>query len=226
MFTLNFLRRCYGRRIYLFIVLISLDILTFFYSEGIQHPYTRHLFLCYDLVSGLSNILYWIILFVPIGVDIIQEKSSFGVSLFCRISKPKYMLKQSVAVFIYCICFFGMSIVISYVVSYVNGYETGTFHNTLNVYIVLVLLGNLMMVFVHMLAWLTDSSYAMTSIYAGMITALQIPEIQEKISVNMLAENILQSTLCIVCFTLALLFVTVFFMNRRDCIGIKKGMSI
>lgn len=226
MFALNFLRRCYGRRIYLLFVLILLDVLTAFYSEGVQHPYTRHLFLYYDLVSGLSNILYWIIFFIPVGIDIIQEKSSFGVSLFCRISKSKYMLKKIVAVFIYCVLFFGTTIVISYVTSCVKGYKTGAFYNTLNVYIVLVLLGCLMMVFVHMIAWLTNSSYAMTSIYAGMITALQIPDIQEKISINMLSENMLQSALCIVGFTIVFLFVTVFVMNRRDCIGMKKGMSI
>lgn len=62
MFTLNFLRRCYRKRIYSLTVLILLDILSAFYSGGVQHPLIRHMFLSYDLVSGFSNILYWIIL--------------------------------------------------------------------------------------------------------------------------------------------------------------------
>lgn len=226
MFTLYFLRYCYGRRVYLLGVLTVLDVIAGFYTGGIQHPYTRHMFLHYDLLSGLSNILYWIIFFLPIGDSIVQEKSCFGVSLLCRISKSKYILKKYVALFAYCISFFGISIVISYIVSYFNGYGVGSIDDILFVYIILVLFGCLLLELVHMTAWFTNSSYAMTSIYVGLVAALQTPAVQERISINVFTRNMVQSVLCIVGVTVTVIFGIVFLMNRKDCIGMKKGISI
>lgn len=226
MFALYFLRRCCEKRTYLLIVLVLLDILSALYSGGVQHPLTRHMFVSHDLVSGFANILYWIVLFVPIGNDIIQEKGSFGVSLFCRISKTKYMLNKSIALLLYIVLFFALTMLISYVVSFINGYGTGDFCEVVKMYMLLVLIGYLTMIFVCFIAWLSNSSYMMTTAYAVLITAMQMPVIQEKIAISNLTENFLQSVLFIVACVISLLSATIFVMKQKDCIGIKKGMSI
>lgn len=103
MFTLNYLRRCYGKRIYIIVILFLLDMISGLYSAGNNHLFMRHMFIAYDFVSASANILFWFILFLPIAIDIIQDKDSFGIALFCRASKTKYYMKKSISIFIYCI---------------------------------------------------------------------------------------------------------------------------
>lgn len=226
MFTFCFLRRCYEKRIYLLIVLVLLDILSALYSGGHLHPLTRHMFISHDLVSGFANVLYWIVLFIPIGNDIIQEKSSFGVSLFCRISKSKYMIKKSNALFLYSVIFFASTMLISYATSFVRDYEIGQFIIILKTYILLVLIGYLILMFVCFIAWFSNSSYIMTISYVVIVTAMQIPVLQEKIAITNHTENFPRSVLFIVSCAITLLGATLFIMKRKDCIGMKKGMTI
>lgn len=226
MFALYFLRRCCKKHIYLLIVLVVLDILSALYSGGVQHPLTRHMFVTHDIVTGFANILYWIVLFVPIGNDIVQEKSSFGVSLFCRMSKQNYMLKKNFALFLYNILFFFISMMISYAVSFINGYKVGSFICILEIYTILVLIGYLFMIFVCFVAWASNSSYMMTTLYAVLITAMQMPFIQSKIAISNLTESYLMSVLSILICAIFLLTATMLIMKHKDCIGMKKGMSI
>lgn len=226
MFILNYLYNCYKKQIYLIVILILLDILSSLYSGGIQHPLTRHMFISYDLVSGFSNILYWIILFIPIGIDIVQEKGDFGVLLFYRISKLKYMFKKSIAIFLYCILFFALTMIISYFISFINKFETGLLDYIIKEYILLVLLSYLTIIFVYFVAWLFNSICIMTIVYVGLITAMQIPYLQGVISINNLMNNLFQSVLLIIAGMIILLIMTIFVMQQKDCIGVKKGMTI
>lgn len=226
MFTLNFLRRCYGKRIYLFLVLILLDVLTIFYSGGIEHSLTRHMFISYDLVSGFANILFWIILFLPIALDIVQERSSFGVAIFCRTSKSKYLMMKNAAMFIYCASFFIISMIISFAIGILGGYETGNIVLIIKVYIVLVFLSYTLLSFINLVGWMFNSSYAMAVIYSGLITITQIPNLQEKFSVMMLLETFPWSISALVICSVTNSLVTLPVMKHKDFIGIKKGMTI
>lgn len=226
MFTLNFLHRCWGKRMYLLIVIVLLDIFSIYYSAENQHVLIRHMFVSYDLVSGFSNILYWIVLFIPIGNDAIQEKSTFGVSLFCRISKEKYVLKKSIAIFNYCVLFFVLSMMVSFVISLICGYEIGLFLVIIKLYIILVSLSFFAMVFVCFVVWTSNSSYIMTTLYIGLVTTMQLSPLRYKISINNLVENMFQSIIAIAFFVIVMLIALMHVLKKKDYIGMKKGMSI
>lgn len=226
MFHLNFLRRCYGKRIYLFFVLILLDIVTTFYSGGIDHLLTRHMFISYDLVSGFANVLFWIILFVPEAVDIIQERSSFGVSIFCRITRTQYLIMKIKALFLYCASFFSISMIISLAVGATSGYKMGSVISITREYIILVLLSYALLMLVNLMGWIFNSSYAMAVIYAVLIAVIQIPNLQEYFSIMMLVETFPWSVWALtICSALNILLVLLA-IKHKDFIGMKKGMSI
>lgn len=226
MFALNFLRRCYGKRMYLFLVLILLDVLTIFYSGGIDHPLTRHMFISYDLVSGFANILFWIILFLPIALDIVQERSSFGIAIFCRTPKSKYLMMKNTAMFIYCASFFIISMIISFAIGILGGYETGNVILIIKLYIVLVLLSYTLLSFINLVGWIFNSSYVVTVIYSGLITITQIPDLQENFSVMTLVEKFPLSISALVICSAINSLITLPVMKHKDFIGIKKGMTI
>lgn len=226
MFALNYLRRCYEKNLYLFWVLILLDVITTFYSGGVDHPLTRHMFIAYDLVSGFANILFWIILFVPIALDIVQERGTFGVSIFCRISKQRYMRLKSVTLFLYCVSFFGLSMIISLAVGMINGYTIGTGATIVKIYMLLVFLSFTLLIFENLLGWLFNSSYVMMVFYSGVIAITQIPNFQEKFSIIMLLEKFHWSICGLLICSILVLLLMLHIMKYKDFIGIKKGMTI
>lgn len=226
MFILNFLRRYYGVHIYLLFILPLLDILTVFYSNGIDHLLTRHMFISYDLISGFANILFWIILFLPAALDIVQERSSFGVSIFCRISRSRYFVMKTKALFLYCASFFVISMLISLTVGIISGYKPGNIISIIKTYTVLVFLSYAVLMLVNLVGWISDSSYAIVMTYSGLITVTQIPNLQEHFSIMGLLETFPWGVcVLMICSALSIL-VTLLTIKHKDFIGMKKGMSI
>lgn len=226
MFTLNYLRRCYGKRIYIIVILFLLDMISGLYSAGNNHLFMRHMFIAYDFVSASANILFWFILFLPIAIDIIQDKDSFGIALFCRASKTKYFMKKSISIFIYCISFFTISTLISLLVAFINNYTIGSAILILKLYVMLVLLSYIMMMLMVFISWISNSSYVMTILYAVLITASQIPRFQENSLLRMLVEKWHFGVIVLTFLISILMPITLCAIKKHDLLGTKKGVSI
>lgn len=227
MFVLNCLKRYYTKLPYFSLLMVLLDVLSAFYSGGEQHLFVRHLFVSVDLVSGFANILFWLILYMPIGLDLVQERSTFGISVFCRIPKIKYMMKKAVAIFLYCGLYFLISGIISCGTSWVFGYSIPEVYQVVQVYLVLTFLSFLLLQLIQFVAWLTSSSYVITIVYASMITASQIPSVQEKYSLLKLVRMPLDNIIVVMILIAFVFFITTLLvMKNKDFIGIKKGTNI
>lgn len=226
MFTVNYLRRCYGKRMYMILILFLLDIISSLYSAGNDHLFIRHMFIAYDFVSTCANILFWFILFLPIAIDIIQDRDSFGIALYCRASKTKYLMKKSFSILVYCISFFAISMLISLLVAVTNNYPVGTANMILKLYVILVLLSYAMMELMVLISWISNSSYIMTIIYAVLITASQIPGFNDNSLLGTLFAKWHLSVLVLVLSTIVLMPITLYVIKKQDFLGIKKGTSI
>lgn len=227
MFTCYFLKKTYSRYAYCFIpLLIFLDLLSSFYTGKVEHITIRHLFIAHDLVSAFANVLFWILLYIPIALDILQERSGFGINIFSRTPKIRYALKKYYSLLIYCAIYFIISMLISTINCLIFQYPFSSLSSITSLYLILVMISFVFILIIYLIVWICDSIYFATVVYAGILVACQIPYLQEKYTLSILQKNTFRSVVILFLISIILISAILLTISKKDLIGIKKGNSL
>ena len=227
MYLCKFLKKTYCKHILIFIpILFSLDIMMTLYDNGIEHIAMRHIFSRQDLLTCFANILFWVLLYIPIIVDTIDDLSTLCVSTMVRIKPLHYIFRKLNALVVYCILWFSTSFLLSFLNSIFLNYNIGEMYQVVLLFFLLLLSSAFLLLFHVFITWLFKSAHISTIIYFCILLLFQSFKIE---NANLIQKMMHNKEIAIIACLLGISITMVLWLiviRKTDYIGIKKGVSI
>ncbi len=226
-FVYKYFKKTFFRYISVFILIfVILDLVTLSYYQS-SNILFRHFFISNDLLCTAANILFWVFLYIPIAIDLSEELSTFGISVFSRVSKFKYVLIKSFTNYLYCLAYLALSFLLSFLIDLIQKNTSYFFLESTKIIFILSVIGFVFIQVINIISWKVNSSYIVSIIYILFLTISQTPVVQKKLSVMQLYYSITPTKtliMLVICVFLSVLWWIIIY--KKDFVGIKKGTYI
>lgn len=227
MYVRKFIRKTYFKYIFIFFpFLITLDGMMTLYDYSANHIITRHIFLRQDLLTCFGNILFWVLLYIPIIIDTIDDLSHLCVGTFVRITSIRYATNKLFSLSVYCFIWFATSFCISFFISILFKYPIIEIDQIISLFVFMIFSSVFLLLFHIFVTWIFMSVHISTILYFCILLILQNCKFENRNLIQiMMAYKEISIAVCI--FLIIIIFVLWNFAIRKtDYIGIKKGATI